>query len=73
VINVGLCVGPLSVKSKDPGSLGKDRLFYWKKTLRNCHAQNREDSVGVVQLLSSSQNLTRTFFAARLRHFPASA
>ena len=26
-----------------------------------------------MQFLSSSQNLTRTFFAARLRHFPALA
>jgi len=31
VINVGLLIGPLSVKSKDPGFLGKDSLFYWKK------------------------------------------
>jgi len=31
VINVGLRIGPLSVKSKDPCSLGKDSLFYWKK------------------------------------------
>jgi len=47
VKNVGLLIGPLSVKSKDPGSLCKDSLFYWKKTSH--------------------------FFAARLRHFPASA
>ena len=31
VKNVGLLIGPLSVKSKDPGSLCKDSLFYWKK------------------------------------------
>ena len=47
VINVGLLIGPLSVKCKDPGSLGKDRLFCWKKNFAH--------------------------FAARFRHFPASA
>jgi len=31
MINVGLHIRPLSVKSKDPGSLGKDSLFYWEK------------------------------------------
>ena len=33
LINVGLHIRPLSVKSTDPGFLGKDSLFYWKKKL----------------------------------------
>jgi len=53
VINVGLRTGPLSVKSKDPGSFGKDSLFYWKKTSRNRHAQNRDGSADVVRLMNA--------------------
>jgi len=53
VINVGLRIGPLSEKSKDPGSLGKNSLFYWGKNSRNCHPQNRDDSADVVRLMNA--------------------
>jgi len=55
VINVGLRIGPLSVKSEDPGSLGKASLFYWNK-LRVMHkTDNSADVVRLMNALNSSQ------------------
>jgi len=47
VINVGLLTGPLSVRSKVPGSLGKDSLFYWGK-----HSDFFVARIGVAQAFS---------------------
>jgi len=53
MINVGLRIGPLSVKSKDPGSLGKDSLFYWRKKLRVVVMHKTDGSADVVRLMNA--------------------
>jgi len=65
VINVGLRIGPLSVKSKDPGSFGKDSLFYWKKlrvspATENILSTGTEDALCVRKKLAKALNFGYT-------------